>query len=197
MSTTPTLVELIRGEGAAEAQRLLAAARSEAARLRAVAEAEANAAVRLRVEARRRELAAGYGQQLAAARQASRRLVFEALARVLWKVRDGAMAILPQALRRASAASLIDVLLDEAYQYVPPGGAKVRCSPGLARSVTAHLSGQDQVDVVEDPTILAGVRLECAGAGLTVDNTLETRLARTWPALSAEILVQLSPELPH
>lgn len=197
MWTTPTLLDVITEEGSAEAQRVLAAATAEAARLRADAATEAGAIVRNRVEARRRELAADFGRRRAAARQASRRRVFEARDRLLAKVRESATAMLPAALLGPGGRPQVAALLDEAWQYLPPGGAVVRCQPGLGSVVQSCVAGRPNVEVMEDPSVHAGLRIASQDGRLTVDNTLETRLARSWEALAAELLAKLGSERPR
>jgi len=83
----------------------------------------------------------------------------------------------PEALLRALAAEL-----------PPDQWLTVRVNPGCASPASSCFPG---AEIIADAALSAGFKATTADGGLTVDNTLQTRLARLWP----ELLPQLMSEL--
>ena len=83
----------------------------------------------------------------------------------------------PEALLRALAAEL-----------PPDQWLTVRVNPGTVSSAASCFPG---AEIIADAAMSAGFKATTADGGLTVDNTLQTRLARLWP----ELLPQLMSEM--
>jgi vacuolar-type H+-ATPase subunit E/Vma4 len=83
----------------------------------------------------------------------------------------------PEALLRALAAELPQ----DQWQTV-------RVNPGVASLAASCFPG---AEIIADIALSAGFKATTADGGLTIDNTLQTRLERSWP----ELLPQLMSEL--
>lgn len=184
-----TLRSVLERDADAEVAAILAAADAEAAALRAAAETRTAAAREARVAARRAELDAAGERAAGAARREGNELVLEARWRFVDRVLAGARALFATALQGADGAATVRRLIAEAEGYLPPGRAVVRCAPDAASMVPAA----ERRDVVPDPAIAAGIRLEAADGSVVVDNTLEARLARLTRALAAELVRREGP----
>ncbi len=189
------LLEVVERQGDAEAQQIRDAGAADAAHIRAAADVEAQSAISAHVEAKKHELRAANGRRLAAARWAARRSVFDARERLLARVIQATVAQLPRALIGEATDSRVATLLDEAWEYLPPGPVTIRCQPTLVESVQRLVAARGTVNVVSDPTIVAGVRMESPTGRLTIDNTLDARLDRMWRAIAAELVRGLAGEL--
>lgn len=179
-----TLRAVLERDADAEVAAILAAADAEATELRAAAEARTIAARDARVAARRAELDAAAERASGTARREGNALVLAARWRFVDRVFAAARATFPTALRGAEGAATMRRLLAEAEGYLPPGDAVVRCAPSAAKMVEAT----EGRDVVPDPDIAAGIRLEAADGSVVVDDTFEARLVRLTRALAAELV---------
>ena len=83
----------------------------------------------------------------------------------------------PEALLRALAAEL------PRDQWLT-----VRVNPGAVSSVASCFPG---AEIIADAALSAGFKATTADGGLTVDNTLQTRLERLWPELLPRLMSEL------
>ena len=180
----PELCRTLEREGAAERDRVLAAARAEAERL--LSEAEAR-----RLEERARALSdaaaaarAAAESRLAAARQAARRRTLEAQRLLVDRVLAAATRLLPAA---AARPDVLAALVAEALAYAA-GPAVLRCPPALAEGVRARVAGRAEIGVEAAGGARSGVEAVLQGGAVTVDATLEGRLERAGAGLAIDIL---------
>ena len=181
------LLDAIARDGDAESQRLLDAAKSEAARLRAAADARAERRCAEAVAAREAQLRAARDARRARALTKARAEVLRARDRFLHRVFHAAESRMPRFFDRPDAAAALQRLVAEALVYFPEGGARVRCRSGIAGPI-ARAGSLGTVRVIADDSVAEGVIVETPDGSARVDNTLAERLQRLRPSLSIELL---------
>jgi len=112
------------------------------------------------------------------------------------RIRLHAEAALVERLYGLARASLAE-LRDEQYagQFARLVGELLSCTwevvkvnPADAALARSHFPG---ARLEEDSAISGGVRVSGEGGRLTIDNTLEKRLERCWPELSANVMAKI------
>lgn len=187
------LAELLRSledEADARGRALLAEARAAAERLRtdqAAGLARRCAAAR---DAREAELRSAAARELEAGRRQAARRLLEARADVLERVRRRAEARLAdRATDPAGVPRLArDVAL--ALEYLGPAPAIVEAPAALVDALRATVSDTSRVTfgASEDGR---GLRIRTADGALSVDASIERRLARAWPRLAIALAGRL------
>ena len=124
--------------------------------------------------------------RLSAARMEGRRQVLAARDGMLERVLEAARGCLPEALADPRHLETLPASLERALGFLPDGGV-VLCSPEIASVVRESLGGF--ADVEARPGLDAGTGFIAASAdeSVSVDGTLEARLAGAWPELAIHI----------
>lgn len=104
-----------------------------------------------------------------------------AMALRLRRQADGCLARLCRDNRREFFAALAAELPNETWQTV-------RVSPGESAIAAVRFPG---ASVIADEAVSGGIAAATADSGLTVDNTLETRLERLWPELLPSVMAEV------
>jgi vacuolar-type H+-ATPase subunit E/Vma4 len=183
------LLAALEQEAGAKATSMLDAARADADRILAQAEADM---------ARRRKDAlqlAGSGARaaeqarLAELRRTVRAAVMRTRAAMLDRVFERARALFGAASCDPAFRAALPRHLEEALAYAGAADAvTLRCRPELAAALGALVADRPGVTVVEDDAVGWGIRLRDDASGLEVDNTLDARLDRARGALAIELL---------
>ncbi len=190
------LLAALERDATAEAERRLAAARAEAAAIRAAAE-ERLARRRAEVlDARAAELRGRAERALGEARRGGRRLVLEARHRLLGRVLAAARARLPEAMATPEYRAALPAALGAALACAGDAAVVVRCPPALAAAVRDALPRASGAAVEADSGVRAGFTLATADGVLTVDDTLDGRLERLWPRLAPGVLARVEERGP-
>ncbi|HXF96362.1 MAG TPA: V-type ATP synthase subunit E [Gemmatimonadales bacterium] len=190
------LLAALEREAAEQAQALIAAAQAECARITAASEERAAEYRRRALAPREAELRAEAERALAAARREARRAELDARARLLDRIFAGARELFPVTIAGEAYRRALPGFLAEALACVGPGPARVRCHPALTEAIRHALgnAGRGEVTVEPDPAVGSGFVLTTADGRVTVDHTLESRLARARPRLALEALRALGLE---
>lgn len=182
------LLDAIERQVEREADGILEAGRTEAARVAAEASerrsrrraewlARAQASARLELET-----------DLLKARRHAEERILEARQRFLGRAFLALEALLDEAVGSDLYGEVLPRHLEESLAYLGEDPAVVRCSPGMAVRLRSLLGERAQLSVEEDPTVPAGFRLISADGRLLVDNTLRSRLASRWPSIAIELM---------
>ncbi|NIQ96834.1 MAG: hypothetical protein GWN87_23600 [Desulfuromonadales bacterium] len=182
------LIETLRYKGEQRVRALWTEAEDEAERLQTEKEA--------RLEKAREEIAQQLEQaeqsqareRLQQALEKSREIVLDAehvLASRCYKLAAGMLGRLGGEDRR--------LLLRKLAEEIPEASwARVSVNP-LDRDAASRLF--PQAEIVTDEAISAGLAVSTAGGRIEIDNTLEKRLQRLWPALLPELMQQIRGKL--
>ena len=180
------LIAALERAAAEEVRRIREEAETELARL--------GAEVRTRLDGRReferarlQERIRGETElRLSAARLEGRRRVLAARDGMLDRVLEATRGCLPEALADPRYLETLPAALERALGFLPHGGV-VLCSPEIASAVLESLGGFADVEV--RPGLDAGTGFVAASIdeSVSVDGTLEARLAGAWPELAIHI----------
>lgn len=187
------LVAALERDAEAQAQALVAKARTEAAAISAQAEERLSRRRREVLGAREVERRAAAELALADARRLARREVLDARHRLLDRVFAAARAAIPAAVKSQAYRAALPAHVAEALACIGGDPAVVRCHPALVRDVRRIVAKKDHVSVRRDAGLGVGVKVVTADGVVEVDNTLEGRVARLGPVLALEVLQRLSP----
>jgi vacuolar-type H+-ATPase subunit E/Vma4 len=178
-------------EAAVQADALLAAARTEAARI--AADADARLARRRTVElgAEEAKLRGAAETALGAARRSSRGRVLEARGRFLTRVFDSARALFPATIAGAAYRGVLPDHVAEALRALGNEAATIRCPQGMVSAVRAAIERKKHLTVTSDPAAPLGITAATADGVIEVDNTLDGRLDRLRQRLAIEVLARL------
>lgn len=181
------LLAALERDAEAQAEALLAAAREDAARLRAVAES----GVARRLAERRHQVAQEHEREtsgeVARARHAARARELEAQGALLDAVRRRAAERLAT-LETAAWADAIPGMIATALRYAGEDPVVLRCAGAAAHAVRAAIPEQAKVRVVPDAAVPPGLVASAAGESVTIPLTLTHRLDALWPDLRLEVL---------
>jgi vacuolar-type H+-ATPase subunit E/Vma4 len=186
----PDLLEALERSTEEEAQGILSAAGSEAARIRAAARAAAEDRVRRALDADRTGLQeSSERRRLTARREATARLLrarAELMDRVLVTARARAATVQGWPEYRAALERDLQQLL----AFLDGRPAVLSCAPAdvdpLRRS-----AANTALTIAPSADVPAGLSCSAEDGRLTIDLTLPTRLAQRWP----ELAIALSPLL--
>ncbi len=185
------LLETLERGARAEAERVLAAARTEAEAVRAAAEM---VVARRRAEAvsvRERALRADAALHLALVRRRARGAVLDARHQLLERIRAAARERIAAAEGEAGSLGL---RLRAALAYHGDRPVEVRCAPALVDAVRAAVGDRAGTTVTPDPAASAPLVVRSADGTMEVDATLAALLERHWPELAVELLRELEPD---
>lgn len=182
-----SLLDALEHDAERDAREVVDAARAEAERIRAEAEARVAQRCGAALAAHESELRLAADAHRARARREARARVLNARSAFLERVFRAVSAELPNVLESAAQRDALQHLAREALQYFPSTPAVIRCSGALADRLTGVAASVAELRVVRDESVVAGVIVEAADASLTIDNTLAARLDWLRAALSVEI----------
>jgi vacuolar-type H+-ATPase subunit E/Vma4 len=168
----------------AEAEAIREEARVEAARLSSDADAHHRAHFDAELVGFRAACQAETHRQVAAALRRLRIEVLRDRAELLERIRAAVAARLPGLLANPALA---DALVTAVLSVTGPQATAIRCAPALMERVRARAPS---LDVVEDPSVGAGLAAAVDGGRITVTATLESELEQQWQALQIEALDQ-------
>ena len=184
-----TLLDLISRQADDEERRIAVSTAAQVAAIRGEAAARNEAQIRARVALRAGELETQRAQAVGIARGTARLALLTAREQLIGRVMAAALGRL--ATTELSAAALAQ-LIESGSQYLPAGPMIVRCPPRMLAAVRLVVAGRAAVEVVADDDVRAGVRLESPDGRVTVDNTLDGRLRRLYPALAVALLAHIT-----
>lgn len=174
-----------RAHEAAEA--IVRAARQEAARIAAEAEAAIEERRANVLGSREDEHQANARAAIAAARQESMRTVLLAKTGVVDRVLERARALIPDVKERETFRVALAEEVTEALAFVGAEGTLVRCSRALRPALVDALRAAPEVVVEVADEVGTGFVMVGEAGRVRVDGTLETRLHRLAPTLAIEI----------
>ena len=174
-----------------EARQILDAARAEAARIRAEADAQAARRCAEAIATRETALRVQMDAHLARARRDARVATLVAREAFLDRTFEAVEAELPRALDAPEHADVLAQLASEALEFFPDTPAVVRCRAGLAERVREIAASLGAANVSRDDSVPEGVIVEAADASAAVHNTLIERLRRLRPLLAIELVARM------
>lgn len=125
--------------------------------------------------------------RIAGARHEAMKDVLLARTRVVERVLQAAKDLLPGALSLGSYRALLSEDIEQALSFVGSGPATFRCTPALASTIRDELRSKPSVAVEPSDGIGSGFIAADEKHTVSIDCTLETRLARLAPQLAIEI----------
>ncbi len=167
---------------------LLAAARAEAARLRAEADAQLAARRATLLAARERALSAELEEAVAIARDGARARLLAARDAALRRVQERAAAILGAEGTGPAFAPLVAALGRDALGYLEGCPAVVACDDASAAILAPVLAGNAGARREPAAGHGPGCTVTAADGRVTVDATLRRLLERRWPALAQALV---------
>ena len=183
------LLAALEREATGQGDAVRAAARAEADRITADAEARLARRRSDTLGARTAELRGEAEQALGEARRSGRKAVLQARERFLARVFDAARGMLPAALESSAYRTALPGHVADAVRAVGDEPAVIRCPAALREAVRSAVLGRTQLSVESDATHL-GVTVTTADGAVIVDNTLEGRLERLRPQLAIQVLAR-------
>ena len=188
-----TLLEALGSEAERDAQQVTDAARTEAARIRAEADARVAEQCNAALAAHEAELRASTDARRAAALRDARASRLRARDAFLDRVFSLVTARLPGTLDDPIHEDAVTQLAREALQYVP-GDAVVRCRASLARTLNGAAAALGSARIVADDSVTEGVVVAAEDGSVTIDNTLDSRLRWLRPRLTIDLLARFENE---
>lgn len=185
------LLAAMEKEAAARAEARLDAAREEAGRILAEAEARVARSRAEEVDTVRARLDEEMHRALALERREVRAAVLQSRQALLDQVLEAARAGLAPAAGQADYHATLPADLETALAYLGEVEARIRTSPGLEKIMAGIVPGKRRMRIEADETIRAGFRVEAADGSVQVDQTLDQRLRDRWPGLRIEVLAAL------
>lgn len=184
------LLAALEREAAERAQALIAGARAESDRIAAAAEERVTRRRRETLGPREAALRATAERTLAETRRAARRAQLEARGRLLDRVFAAARELGPPAVAGDAYRRALPAFLAQALACVGAAPAVIRCSPALARPIRALVATLERegLTVEPDARVGSGFVLTTGDGKISVDHTLEARLARAESRLALEAL---------
>ncbi len=182
------LLSLLEQEAAAERERILAEARTQAQEIRSAAEAEAQTMVESQRQQQEAALRASRVRAQSTAHLAGQALLLEAKDRALAEVFHRAEEALDQVIRdRTHYERILEQLTSEGTQSFS-GRVAIEAHPDDVTAVRSVV-GRQRVDaeVRSADDIRGGVRIISADGRYIVLNTLASRLERARPTLTSEV----------
>jgi vacuolar-type H+-ATPase subunit E/Vma4 len=188
------LAELLRSleqEAEVQAAAVRAEARATADGIRAERAAElARRSAALR-DARARDLEAAAARELEASRRESTRLVLEARAAALERVRRRAEQRLAATAADPGAVPLLARDLAVALEYLGPAPVVVEAPAPLLEALRGATADTGRMTFVPADNGRHGLVVRSADGAVAVDASRESRLARAWPRLAIELARRL------
>jgi vacuolar-type H+-ATPase subunit E/Vma4 len=188
------LLESLARDVEGDAREVLDAARAEAARIRAAAEARAGQRCAEALATREAALRASMDAERARARRDAHAGALRARARFLDRTFAAAAAELPRALDAPANTEALAMLVGETLEFFQGKPAVIRCRVGLADRVRQLVSSLGSVRVSPDDSVPEGVIVEAEDGSLMVNNTLIARMQRFQPMLSIELVARIGKE---
>jgi vacuolar-type H+-ATPase subunit E/Vma4 len=185
------LLRTLEEEANARIAALLARARTDAEQFRAGRASESARRRATALAAREAELRVAAARAIEAGRREARRLVLQARAEVLERIRRRAEALLAERAADPALLALQAGDLERALDYVGNAPAVVEAPARLLPGLQAMLNGRARV-VAQSPTApRPGLVVRADDGALTVDATPGGRLARAWPRLTIDLAGRL------
>ena len=125
--------------------------------------------------------------RVAGARHEAMKDVLLARTRVVERVLQKAKDLLPGALAAESYRALLSEDVEEALRFLGDGPATFRCTPALASAIRDELQSKPSAAVEPTDGVGSGFIASDEKHTVSIDCTLETRLARLAPQLAIEI----------
>lgn len=185
------LLATLEREGKEDAERVVADARAEAARLRAAAEEDLDRRRRDRVEPEGRRLRAEAAAALAVARHTARRAQLLARDRLLERIFAAARELLAAAAGSEAYRRTLGRRVEEAASYAGDSPAVLRCPPALAHTLAPVVASLLNLTVEPDAGAPPGFSITSADGAVSVDQTLTGRLAQLAPQLAIDLVARL------
>lgn len=185
------LLAALEREATAQAEALLAAARTEAAAIAADADARLTRRRGELLGSREAELRGAAAIALGETRRTSRATVLQARQRLLERVLAAARGMLPDALASDAYLAALPEHVIQGLRAIGDGPAVIRCPEVLVPAVRAVVAARKEVVVRGDPASSPGVVIATADGAIEADNTLDGRIERLGPRLALEVLARL------
>jgi vacuolar-type H+-ATPase subunit E/Vma4 len=191
------LAELLRTleeDAAARREALLARARADAERLRAESGADLARRRAAALAAREAELRATAARATEVARRQAARRLLETRSGALERIRRRTET---QLAERAADPAWLPALardVELALEYVGPVPAVVEAPAALLEYLRGTITGLAHVTLEPAGGGRRGLVVRSADGSLTVDATLESRLARAWPRLAIDLAARLEAQ---
>jgi len=167
--------------------------------VRALEASEARAAAEIveqHLAARRATRQAALARELAQARHRARAEALTARRGLLQRVLKRAEALIPEVAATQAYRAALPGHLDEALSYLEGLRPLVKCPPSSAPLLEPRLAGRDDVTLLVEASVGAGLVAEAADGSVVVDNTLRARLRRREAHLAVELVREDDSPLP-
>jgi vacuolar-type H+-ATPase subunit E/Vma4 len=187
----PELLRNLEHEADAQVRALLAEARAAADQLRAERAADLARRHAAASDTRAVELRAAAAQDVEAARRNAARLVLEARAELLERIRRQAEARLAAASGDPGSLPTLRRDLALALEYAGPVAVTVEVPAPLLIALGEAIADRSHVTLVPAGDGRHGLTLRTADGTLVVDASSGHRLARAWPRLAIELARRL------
>jgi vacuolar-type H+-ATPase subunit E/Vma4 len=165
------------------------AARVEAERIRAAAQARVAQRCANALQSREAELRSEGDAQRARALREARASMLRARDAFLERVFLAVTTELRGELRKPEREAALAKLVSEALDFVS-GEATIRCRADVAERLRRRVASLNGAKLVATEAIGEGVVVKADDGSVTIDNTLENRLQLLRPALSIEVLAR-------
>lgn len=185
------LLSALTQEADRAVEQILTAAREDAVRLRAQADALVERRCADAIAAREAELKASAELERVRTQRATAVRAVQSRDACLDRVFGAAAAALESALDAPDKATAPAALATEALAFFSGVPAVVRCRTSFVERVRAVLHSSDEASVVPDDAVAPGVLVEAVDGSVIVDNTVGARLRRLRPSLSIELLQRI------
>jgi vacuolar-type H+-ATPase subunit E/Vma4 len=190
MALEQLLAVLLR-EAEAEADAVLAVARTEAERIRERCAADLSECKRRDQATLETERKTAVEFALVTARRNARREELLARERMIERVLEAARARFPDAVASPLLRAAIPAMGREAIGCLAGRAATIHCHPSLMDLMTPLAGSAPGVRVMADPEVGAGFRLSSDDGTLAIDATLEDRMVRLGQRLRQVVVARL------
>jgi vacuolar-type H+-ATPase subunit E/Vma4 len=187
------LLEELNHKARGEAEALLQAARTEAARIAADGDREVSRRRTQLLEARAVGVRARAAIAEAETARQTTEVVLRARTRLVERVLAETERWLPGAVATAEYLDTVSQHVEEVLRYAIDGTGVLRCSAAVAERVAAIVGKESHVRIQPDEAVW-GLELRSDDGTVVVDNTLRGRLAGLGPNVAAAIVRRAVPE---
>lgn len=188
----PDLIARLERDAEARIAELMARTEAEAETLLAEASRATQTHRDEELTARRLVRRARLDRELSEARHRARADRLNAQHALLTTIFDRARVLIPAIAASAAYAEVLPTHLLDALRYVEGLRVIVRCAPAFTERLKTVLAGRDDVAIVEEPQLAAGLTVSTPDETVFIDDTLVQRLSRLEPRLRVELLAEVS-----
>ncbi len=136
-------------------------------------------------------LRAAARSNVAEAKQSALRALLLSRNQLVDRVIAKAIELLPEFSDSEAFVASVEADVADCLEFLGPGDATVRCSPSILAATRQAVKGHDGLTVRPDETIQAGFVIESTDGAVSIDHSLETRLARNRGPVATQVFRSL------